>query len=618
MFELAFLNDRQHRQVTLRPGCYWLGSDISATSDCEPVIVDDPWISADQAKLILNEDGSLDLQNFGRPILLPTGRRIKTQMETRLDLPTEFSIGKTRFALHSSVTPWQHDETLTTITRRLADHNAFTPQMDDRELNSRFLQSPPAADTLVHWFDALNELQRSTVGSEDFYQKAVQSVLDPGGLDLGLILTKNRDRWDIAASHVPFPEAGISFRRDIVQQVIKEKRLWFHLGSEQSDLEQDRATLPHWVVAAPVFGANDEVVAVLYGARLENAYNNRHGIRPLEAHFVRMVADSVSSAMTRLRAEAEAARSQVLLEQTFSPKVVHILKRDPKLLQSRESEVTVLFADLRNFSGLAETLSPSTTHQLLGDLFNHLTSAVEQTQGVVIDYYGDGLAAFWNAPVETPDHPFLASRCALQLQQELVSVNQQWSETIGQPLQIGIGIHTGIAQVGNSGCHRKLKYGPRGTTVNAASRLESATKYYRVPILISDEVARRINDRMLTLRLCRTRVPGLRQPMVLHQLVGQELSIEKLKFGETYEAALAAMEKQDWETCVQQLLILHDNHANDPRVDFLLQELESHSLQEPKLNLPDSLVCRQKLDRNPEKVDVSRAHYRVLYADKEG
>lgn len=608
MFELAYLNDCQHRQVSLQPGSYWLGSAPTGNSQ-ETIVVNDTWLSPDQAIMRLDESGKLTLQNVGRPILLPTGRRIKSQVEAELQLPCSFSIGKTRFLIHSSQTPWKHDDTLATITRRLSDHNAFTPNLDEKELNSKFLQSPPAADTLVHWFDALNDLQRSTVGSEDFYQKAVQSVLDPGGLDLGLILVRRGDDWEIAASHLPFPEAGISFRRDIVDQAIREKRLWFHLGCE--DVSTDDAVIPHWVVAAPVFGHDEEVVAVLYGARFENIYNHRHGIRPLEAHFVRMVADSVSSAMKRLHAEAEAARSQVLLEQTFPPKVVDILKRDLKLLQSRECEVTVLFTDLRNFSGLSESIGPQTTHQLLGDLFDQMTRIVEEHMGVVIDFYGDGLAAFWNAPVTQSNHPLLACQAALQMQQQMEPFNQQWSDLVGQPLNIGIGIHTGMAQVGNSGCHRKLKYGPRGTTVNLASRLEAATKYYRLPILVSGQTACRVDEQMMLLRLCQTQVPGIRQTVDIYQLVGQELSVSKLKFVEAYGEALQALEAKDWDRCLAILLELFHQEPNDARIDFLLQELECWS-KESNLHFPHDLQQRPRVKRNPDKDCKTDGDYRAL------
>lgn len=611
MFELTFLNHRQHQQMTLVPGDYLIGSAPSTPgatgtpstlsvvpemaaphsassvanrfADANPaiktIVINDPWVAADQMTLNLNHDGVARLYNVGRPILLPSGRRIKSQVVTELEIPTAFTIGKTRFSLQRSAQPWKHDDTLTTITRRVADQNAYADSLESQELSTQFLQSPPAADTLIQWFDALNQLQRSSAGSAEFYETAVHCLSDPGGLDLGLALVRNAERWEIAASHVPFPEAGFSFRRDLVDRVVREGRLWFHLGCDEMQVEPN--TTAHWVVAAPVFGREQQVIAVLYGARFENAYNHRHGIRPLEAHFTRMIADTVSSATQRIEVEAEAARSHVLLEQTFSPPVVEILKRDPKLLHSRQCEVSVLFADLRQFSRISESIGPQTTHQLLADLLNQLTAIVEQHRGVVIDFYGDGLAAFWNAPVQIEDHPLLACQAALALQSQMVQINQTWQDQVGQPIQMGVGIHTGVAQVGNSGCHRKLKYGPRGNTVNLASRLESATKRFQVPILISAETAARVMDRMMTVRLCDTTLPGIRQTVGVCQLIGQELSLQTLKFIQSYGQALTAMESGQFQDSLDVLCELFLQNESDPRVNYLIGELEKIHAQNP-------------------------------------
>jgi len=579
MIEMTFLNQKQHCQVTLLPGRYLLGSNPSEVPDREfwpedlrKIVIEDAWVACEQMLLTLNEAGNVEIQNMGRPVLLPSGRRIKSEVPETFAVPSHFSIGKTRFSLQPSEVKWVHDDTLTTITRRLADRNVFLTSKESTELETQFLKSPPAADTLIHWFDSLNQLQRSTVGSREFFENAVQCVLDPGGLDLGLILTRGEDTWEIAASHVPFPEAGFSFRRDLVKQVINQKRLWFHLGCEEFCSEDEFSH--HWVVAAPVLDQVGDVVAVLYGARFENPYNNRHGIRPLEAHYIRMVADTVSSAMTRVQAEVEVARSQVLLEQSFSPVVVEALQRDPDLLQSKECEVTVLFADLRQFSKISESVGALTTHHLLHDLLEKLTEIVEKHSGVVIDYYGDGLAAFWNAPISLDDHAWHACHAALELQRQMEEINATWQPQLGRPLQIGIGIHTGIAQVGNSGCQRKVKYGPRGHAVNLASRLESATKHFQVPILLSGETASAIKDRMMTMRICKTMVPGIRQSIDIYQLVAGDISISKLKFIERYHDALSSFEGGRHAECLQQLCGLLQEDDVEFRVDYLLGQLE--------------------------------------------
>ena len=105
-----------------------------------------------------------------------------------------------------------------------------------------------------------------------------------------------------------------------------------------------------------------------------------------------------------------------------------------------------------------------------------LTAAVLDHDGLIIDYYGDGLAAMWNAPADQPEHPELACRAALAMIEALPAVGEKWAKVLPDELRIGVGVHTGVAQVGNAGSSRRAKYGPRGANVNLASRIEGATK----------------------------------------------------------------------------------------------------------------------------------------------
>ena len=100
----------------------------------------------------------------------------------------------------------------------------------------------------------------------------------------------------------------------------------------------------------------------------------------------------------------------------------------------------------------------------MGDVMNALTAAVMDLDGVVIDYYGDGLAAMWNAPVDQPEHPEWACRAALRMIDSLPAVQTKWAHLLVDELRLGIGVHTGLAQVGNAGSSRRTKYGPRGAT----------------------------------------------------------------------------------------------------------------------------------------------------------
>src|SRR5262249_52486127 len=161
-----------------------------------------------------------------------------------------------------------------------------------------------------------------------------------------------------------------------------------------------------------------------------------------------------------------AARARVQFEQFFSPELARALERDSGILAANDRELTLLFADLRGFSKISERIGASETYLLLADILDRLTNQIMDHRGVVIDYYGDGLAAMWNAPTEVPQHADLAVQAAAAMIGELPTINSHWKERLGGEIRLGMGLNTGRAQVGNSGSQRRLKYGPRGHTVN--------------------------------------------------------------------------------------------------------------------------------------------------------
>src|SRR5262249_37612049 len=159
---------------------------------------------------------------------------------------------------------------------------------------------------------------------------------------------------------------------------------------------------------------------------------------------------------------AQAMRTRVQFEQFFSPELVRELERDPDLLEGRDQTVSVLVSDLRGFTRLSEKLGSQVSCRLLRDLMETLSQQIAQHRGVIVDYAGDGILAMWNAPVRQEDHAVRACRAALAMLAELPELNRRWASVAESPLRLGIGINTGMAQVGNTGSSRKFKYGPHG------------------------------------------------------------------------------------------------------------------------------------------------------------
>ena len=157
--------------------------------------------------------------------------------------------------------------------------------------------------------------------------------------------------------------------------------------------------------------------------------------------------------------------------------------------------------------------------------------------GVIIDFYGDGVSAFWNAPIEQPDHAILACQAAMEIVSCMPELDKNWQGIIGHRLQVGIGVNTGMAQVGNSGSSSRLKYGPQGRTVNVASRLENATKRIGAPILISGTTAAQVKGKFNFRRICTTFLSGFHEPTDVFQIASFQESIDSN--WEAYASALA-------------------------------------------------------------------------------
>ncbi|MBX3426054.1 MAG: adenylate/guanylate cyclase domain-containing protein [Pirellulales bacterium] len=259
---------------------------------------------------------------------------------------------------------------------------------------------------------------------------------------------------------------------------------------------------------------------------------------------------------------------RVLLEQTFAPATVERLLREPELLAGRSCEATMLFADLRGFTAIAEGLPPETAFALLGDVMELLSDAVLRHEGVVVDYYGDGLAAMWNAPLEQPHHADLACGAGLAMLEEMPAIAATWTERIGLPLELSVGIHTGVVQVGNAGTRRRFKYGPRGSAMNIASRVQSASKQLDVPLVATAAVRQRLTGEFTTHRLCTARLPGLEQPL---ELIAVQRAADEQRVRddiERYAAALAAFERGDLDAAERGLADLIARGAS-PAARFL-------------------------------------------------
>jgi adenylate cyclase len=155
-------------------------------------------------------------------------------------------------------------------------------------------------------------------------------------------------------------------------------------------------------------------------------------------------------------------------------------------LKSERRKVTVLFADVRGFTSLSESMSPEEIVGLLNEYFDKMIEAIFRHKGTLNKFLGDGFMAMFGAPADDPFQEEHAVRAALEMQDSVRGLREKFERYRVKDFRIGIGINTGVAVVGNIGCNERMEYTAIGDTVNTASRLETKTKELNVGILVSE------------------------------------------------------------------------------------------------------------------------------------
>lgn len=514
--------------------------------EVERFVIDDTTVSRDQLLIEEIPGNRVRLTNLSgsQPITLDTGATVGTGGSVELALPLALSVGLTLIELESGNAAADPDGYLTIArpVRSAEEGLRLTGGRNAAGGNAPGGGTDFDPETVTRWLETVLALQRTATANTDFFGQTARAVVELVGLDLGMVLLRQDEAWQITARHAPAEEdIALRFSRTVLNRVVQTGRTFYQdFGESNSIASLQNAEA---VVASPIFGVDGQVVGVVYGMRKINLRTMAVGVRPLQAQLVQLLASAVGSALAR----TAAVRTRVQFEQFFSPELVRELERDPNLLEGRNQEVTILVSDLRGFSTLAERMGPQNTCRLIRDMMERLSERIVQAGGVIVDYAGDGILSMWNAPIAQDDHVMRAARAAAEMHAEMPGLNQTWGAMTGAPLVLGIGLNTGEAQVGNTGSSRKLKYGPHGHTVNMASRVQDATKKLGVPIVITGATREKLGDGYVVRRLCRGRLAGIVKPVELFELRRDPVPAEWAARRDGYEAALTAFEAGDFK-----------------------------------------------------------------------
>jgi adenylate cyclase len=187
-------------------------------------------------------------------------------------------------------------------------------------------------------------------------------------------------------------------------------------------------------------------------------------------------------------------------------------------LKGELKEVTVLFADLRDFTRLVETIPPREVVTVINTYFEAMSAAINAHHGLVLQYIGDEIEAVFGAPVALENHQQWAIDAALDMRTRLSQVNLSLAKQGFSPLRHGIGLHTGKVVAANIGSTQRLSYALVGETVNVASRIQELNKDFDTDILVSDAVKQGLHRFVDMNPLPAVPVKGVREPLHLFSI----------------------------------------------------------------------------------------------------
>ncbi len=252
-----------------------------------------------------------------------------------------------------------------------------------------------------------------------------------------------------------------------------------------------------------------------------------------------------------------------------SPQLLEIIIKNPNSLKlgGEKREISVLFSDIRGFTLLSEDTDPEKLISLLNDYFDPITQIILDQKGLLDKYIGDAIMAIFNAPIDIDRFADRACLSALEILNCLDKLNSIFKKKYDVILDIGIGINTGYAVIGNIGSSKRFDYTAIGDVVNLASRLESLNKLYNTRIIISESTKNKLTQSFLTRKLDLVAVKGKKKPVLIFELL--EDNDKNRELVTHFEKTLDLYLKGEFEKALKAFEKLADKYKDKPSFVFI-------------------------------------------------
>jgi adenylate cyclase len=281
------------------------------------------------------------------------------------------------------------------------------------------------------------------------------------------------------------------------------------------------------------------------------AWQARNLVLPLAGPLVMLAGLYFLDVVWGYFAETRHRRLLTDLFGTYVPKeIVAEMAQHPEeySMHGQSLDMTVLFADIRDFTSIAETRTPQDLKDLINTYFTSMTICIQDKRGIVDKYIGDAIMAFWGAPVLDADHARHALECSLAMQKALRELDPLFAKKRWPALRIGVGLNCGTMSVGDMGSHFRRSYTVMGDAVNLASRLQDLTKEYGVGVLVSENIVRAVQD-FVYREVDKVRVKGKREGVAIFEPIGAqgEVRTDTLLEIARFHEAVAHFRERRWD-----------------------------------------------------------------------
>ncbi|MGD8951276.1 MAG: adenylate/guanylate cyclase domain-containing protein [Desulfobacterales bacterium] len=243
-------------------------------------------------------------------------------------------------------------------------------------------------------------------------------------------------------------------------------------------------------------------------------------------------------------------------------------------LGGEKTRLAIMFTDIVGFTTLSETLTAEDLMLQLSAYLDRMTQIIEQEQGTVDKYIGDGIMAFWGAPLEVENPALLACRAALSCSKAAVDLNRQWRDEEKPAMPTCFGIHFGETIVGNVGSSRRMNYSIFGDNVNLASRLEGINRIYGTKIIVSQSVYEAVDNQMISRPLDIVAVKGKKKRIAVHELLAakDEEGAEALaSFCARFAEGIEEYRGHNWEQALAVFDQLQEENPDDRPVQMYIK-----------------------------------------------